>query len=230
MKDNKTKMRAVMQKCVWSLSTLGAVIGIAIATLSISPANVQGTQNLQFDVFIDANTIYFGGPAGPNPGTTFIVTGYIYPGAPLQGILKQPRRIRLGSGPAVERSRAMLLNSVPRSSPFRNFTCPMTPPPSQRKVLSMAWWEWTTVTCVPPLAVRAFIRTSRDKTQNTGSASTEPAYSISRSHSPTRSGHKAWSETCTREIASRRTGSAPRCRHPSAATASKLLLGNHSLL
>ena len=67
MKDNKTKMRAVMQKCVWSLSTLGAVIGIAIATLSISPANAQGTQNLQFDVFIDANTIYFSGPPGPTP-------------------------------------------------------------------------------------------------------------------------------------------------------------------
>ena len=88
MKDNKTKMRAVMQKCVWSLSTLGAVIGIAIATLSISPATAQGTQNLQFDVFIDANTIYFSGTPGPNPGTTFIVTGYIYPGAHLQGILK----------------------------------------------------------------------------------------------------------------------------------------------
>src|SRR5438034_6520072 len=124
----------------------------------------------------------------------------------------------------------MLRNSVLRSSPFRNFTCPMTPPPSQRKVLNMAWWEWTTVTCVPPLAVRAFIRTLRDKTQNTGSVSTEPAYSISRSHSPTRSGDTTLGETCTRAIASRRTGSAPRCRHPNAATASKLLLGNHSLM
>src|SRR5438094_7991746 len=85
MKDNKTKMRAVMQKCLWSLSTLGAVVGIAVATLSISPANAQGTQNLQFDVFIDANTIYFSGPPGPNPGTTFIVTGYIYPGGTLAG-------------------------------------------------------------------------------------------------------------------------------------------------
>src|SRR5438094_9355136 len=85
MKDNKTKMRAVMQKCLWSLSTLGAVIGIAIATLTISPANGQATQNLQFDVFIDANTIYFSGPPGPNPGTTFIVTGYIYPGGTLAG-------------------------------------------------------------------------------------------------------------------------------------------------
>src|SRR6266487_3011607 len=158
MKDNKTKMRAVMQKCVWSLSTLGAVIGIAIAALSISPANAQGTQNLQFDVFIDANTIYFSGPPGPNPGTTFIVT------------------------------------------------------------------------CVPPLAVRAFIRTLRAKTENIGSASTEPAYSISPSHSPTRWGHTTLDETCTRAIASRRTGSAPRCRHPSAATVSKLSLGNHSLL
>ena len=67
MKNNKTKIPAVMQKCVWSLSTLGAVIGIAIATLSISPANAQGAQNLQFDVFIDANTIYFSGPRGPTP-------------------------------------------------------------------------------------------------------------------------------------------------------------------
>src|SRR5207237_157663 len=37
------------------------------------------------DVFIDANTIYFSGPPGPNPGTTFIVTGYIYPGGTLAG-------------------------------------------------------------------------------------------------------------------------------------------------
>src|SRR5207237_4938503 len=79
MKNNKTKIRSVMQKCVWSLSTLGAVIGLAIATLTISPANAQATQNLQFDVFIDATTIYFSGHPGPNPGTTFIVTGYIYP-------------------------------------------------------------------------------------------------------------------------------------------------------
>jgi hypothetical protein len=83
MNNNKTKIRSVMQKCVWSLSILGVVIGIAIATLAISPANAQGTQNLQFDVFIDANTIYFSGPPGPNPGTTFIVTGYIYPGGTL---------------------------------------------------------------------------------------------------------------------------------------------------
>src|SRR5439155_17182740 len=124
----------------------------------------------------------------------------------------------------------MLMNSVPRSSPFRNFTFPMTRPPLQRKVLSMVWWEWITVTCVPPSAVRAFIRTLRDKTQNTGSASTEPAYSISRSHSPTRWGHTTLDETCTRAIASRRTGSASRCRHPSAATASKPLLGNRSLM
>ncbi len=85
MKNNKTKIRSVMQKCVWSLSTLGAVIGLAIATLTISPANAQATQNLQFDVFIDANTIYFSGTPGPNPGTTFIVTGYIYPGGTLAG-------------------------------------------------------------------------------------------------------------------------------------------------
>src|SRR5947199_114970 len=85
MKDKKTEMRAVMQKCVWSLSTLAAVIGIAIATLSISPATAQGTQNLQFGVFIDANPNYFSGPPGPNPGTTFIVTGYIYPGGTLAG-------------------------------------------------------------------------------------------------------------------------------------------------
>src|SRR4029453_3943064 len=85
MKNNKTKIRLVTQKCVWSLSTLGVVIGIAIATLAISPANAQATQNLQFDVFIDANTIYFSGPPGPNPGTTFIVTGYIYPGGTLAG-------------------------------------------------------------------------------------------------------------------------------------------------
>ncbi len=83
MKNNKTKIRLVMQKCVWSLSILGVVIGIAIATLAISPANAQGTQNLQFDVFIDASTIFFSGPPGPNPGTTFIVTGYIYPGGTL---------------------------------------------------------------------------------------------------------------------------------------------------
>jgi len=83
MKNSKTKIRSVMQKCVWNLSTLGAVIGIAIATLTISPASTQATQNLQFDVFIDANTIYFSGTPGPNPGTTFIVTGYIYPGGTL---------------------------------------------------------------------------------------------------------------------------------------------------
>src|SRR5438067_12281753 len=80
MKNNKTKRRLVMQKCVWSLSTLGSVIVVAIATLAISPANAQDTQNLRFDLFIDANTIYFSGPPGPNPGTSFIVTGYIYPG------------------------------------------------------------------------------------------------------------------------------------------------------
>ena len=85
MKNNKTKIRSVMQKCVWSLSTLGAVIGLAIATVTISPANSQATQNLQFDVFIDATTIYFSGTPGPNPGTTFIVTGYIYPGGTLAG-------------------------------------------------------------------------------------------------------------------------------------------------
>ncbi len=62
MKNSKTKMRLVMQKCVWSLSILGVVIGIAIATLTVSPANTQAAQNLQFDVFIDANTIYFSGP------------------------------------------------------------------------------------------------------------------------------------------------------------------------
>jgi hypothetical protein len=67
MKNNKTKIRLVTQKCVWSLSTLGVAIGIAIATLAISPANAQATQNLQFDVFIDANTIYFSGPPGPTP-------------------------------------------------------------------------------------------------------------------------------------------------------------------
>jgi len=70
MNNNKTNRRSVMQKCVWSLSTLGVVIGIAIATLTISPANAQATQNLQFDVFIDATTIYFSGTPGPNPGTT----------------------------------------------------------------------------------------------------------------------------------------------------------------
>ena len=85
MKNNKIKIRAVMQKCVWSLSTLGVVIGLAIATLTISSANAQDTQNLQFDVFIDASTIHFSGPPGPNPGTTFIVTGYIYPGGTLAG-------------------------------------------------------------------------------------------------------------------------------------------------
>jgi hypothetical protein len=85
MKNNKTKIRLVIQKCVWSLSALGAVIGIAIATLAISPPNAQATQDLQFDVFIDATTIYFSGTPGPNPGTTFIVTGYIYPGGTLAG-------------------------------------------------------------------------------------------------------------------------------------------------
>src|SRR5256885_3859398 len=90
-----------------------------------------------------------------------------------------------GGGPAVEHSRGMLQRFVPKSTPFRSFTFPMTPPPLQRKVLSMAWWGWTTARCVPPLAVRAFTRTSRDKTQNTGSASTEPAYSISPSPSHT---------------------------------------------
>jgi len=85
MSNKKIKIRSVMQKCVWSLSTLGAVIGIAIATLIISPANAQATQNLQFDVFIDATTIYFSGTPGPHPGTTFIVTGYIYPGGTLAG-------------------------------------------------------------------------------------------------------------------------------------------------
>src|SRR5205823_13348932 len=85
MNNNKTKRRSIMQKCVWSLSTLGVVIGLAIATFTISPANAQGTQNLQFDVFIDATTIYFSGTPGPHPGTTFIVTGYIYPGGTLAG-------------------------------------------------------------------------------------------------------------------------------------------------
>src|SRR6266403_3204125 len=85
MKSNKIKIRAVMQKCVLSLSTPGVVSGIAIATLSISHANAQGTQNLPCDLFIDATTIYFSGTPGPNPGTTFIVTGYIYPGGTLAG-------------------------------------------------------------------------------------------------------------------------------------------------
>ncbi len=84
MKNNKTKIRLVMQKCVWSLSTLGAVIGLAIATLTISPANAQGTQNLQFDVFIDGTTLSTVG-APPNRGTVFIVTGFIYPGGTLAG-------------------------------------------------------------------------------------------------------------------------------------------------
>lgn len=84
MNNNKTKIRSVMQKCVWSFSILGVVIGIAIATLALNPANAQGTQNLQFDVFIDASTIFFGGPMpGPIAGNTFIVTGYIYPGGTL---------------------------------------------------------------------------------------------------------------------------------------------------
>src|SRR4029450_1799336 len=98
MKSNKIKIRAAMQKCVWSLSTLGVVIGIAIATLSISPANAQGTQNLQFDVFIDASTIFFSGPPGPNPGTTFIVTGYIYPGGTLASNPEAAAPEALGGG------------------------------------------------------------------------------------------------------------------------------------
>src|SRR6266516_1601283 len=85
MNNNKTKTRSIMQKCVWSLSTLGVVIGIAIATRTISPATAQVTQNLHFDVFIDATTIYFSGTPAPHPGTTFIVTGYIYPGGTLAG-------------------------------------------------------------------------------------------------------------------------------------------------
>src|SRR5438034_3657156 len=90
----------------------------------------------------------------------------------------------------------MLQNSVPRSSPFRSFTFPTTPPPSQQKALSMDSWGRTTMTCVPPLAVRAFIRTLRDKTERSESASTELVYSISRSHSPnhTRSGHTTLSK------------------------------------
>ena len=46
MNNNKTK-----KSRSWNLATLMAVIGIAIATLTVSPANAQGTQNLQFDVF-----------------------------------------------------------------------------------------------------------------------------------------------------------------------------------
>src|SRR5205814_183362 len=73
---------------------------------------------------------------------------------------------------------------------------PTTPPPSQQKALSMDSWGRTTMTCVPPLAVRAFIRTLRDKTERSESASTELVYSISRSHSPnhTRSGHTTLSK------------------------------------
>src|SRR5438067_2671234 len=96
MSNKKIKIRAVMQKCVWSLSTLGVVIGIAIATLSISPANAQDMQNLRFDVFIDANTIYFSGPPGPNPCTTFIVTGYIYPDGSLESNPQQPQENPIG--------------------------------------------------------------------------------------------------------------------------------------
>jgi hypothetical protein len=82
MNNNKTKRRSVMQKGLRSLSTLGAVTSLAIATLTIGPANVQAAQNLQFDVYIDANTLHLNGNA-PDAGTTFIVTGYIYPGGAL---------------------------------------------------------------------------------------------------------------------------------------------------
>src|SRR5947208_13748420 len=128
MKDNKTKMRAVMQKCVWSLSTLGAVIGIAIATLSISPATAQGTQNLQFDVFIDANTIYFSGPPGPNPGTTFIVTGYIYPGGTLASNPQQPPPNPIGEWTCRGTFTRNASDKVPAASPFKGFTFRVTPP------------------------------------------------------------------------------------------------------
>src|SRR2546430_2605920 len=55
MKSNKTKIRSVMQKCVWSLSTLGAVIGLAIATLTISPANAKGTQNIESSIGVSVS-------------------------------------------------------------------------------------------------------------------------------------------------------------------------------
>ena len=95
MKNNKTKIRSVMQKCVWSLSTLGAVIGLAIATLTISPANAQATQNLQFDVFLDANTLALIGQPAVR-GTVFIVTGYIYPGGTLASNPQQAPPNRIG--------------------------------------------------------------------------------------------------------------------------------------
>ena len=71
-----------MQKCACSLSTLGAVVGIAIATLTINPAKADSTQNLKFDVFIDGATFSTVGTP-PFRGTVFIVTGFIYPGGTL---------------------------------------------------------------------------------------------------------------------------------------------------
>jgi hypothetical protein len=71
-----------MQKCACSVSTLAAIVGIAIATLTINPAKADGTQNLRFDVFVDATTVALIGPPEVR-GSVFIVTGYIYPGGAL---------------------------------------------------------------------------------------------------------------------------------------------------
>lgn len=83
------KIRSVMQKCA-CLSTLGAVVGIAIATLTINPAKAQSTQNLKLDVFIDGTTFVtdFKGPGVR--GAVFIVTGFIYPGGTLASNPQNP--------------------------------------------------------------------------------------------------------------------------------------------
>ena len=46
MDNNKTKIRSVRQKCAWSLSTLAAVIGVAIATLTTSSLVAANTSNV----------------------------------------------------------------------------------------------------------------------------------------------------------------------------------------
>lgn len=77
------KIRSVMQKCACSLSTLGAVVGIAIATLAVNPAKAGPAQTLTFDVFIDGTTFATDFKAPGLRGAVFIVTGRIYPGGTL---------------------------------------------------------------------------------------------------------------------------------------------------
>jgi len=120
----------------------------------------------------------------------------------------------------VERSREMLQKCVLRSSPSGIYL-PDDTTAIATEGIEHGLVEWTTVTCVPPLAVRAFIRRLRTNTEYR-MASTEPAYSISRSHSPTRSGHTNWMKPA-RERLHRGAPEVRRAAHLRAAIASKLL-------